>query len=59
MESGDMVVVTLGDSSWRFGPGTLCDIVSRSTDKGIMVTMRLGFAPEGPFDAALLDLTVY
>ena len=58
MESGDMVV-TLGDSSWRFGPGTLCDIVSRSTDKGIMVTMRLGFAPEGPFDAALLDLTGY
>ena len=50
-ERGHDMVVTLGDSSWRFGPGTLC--------RGIMVTMRLGFAPEGSSDAVLLDLTVY
>ena len=52
-----------GSDSWRFvvalWSGALCDTVSRSSDKGIMVTMRLGFAPEVPSDAVLLDLTVY
>ena len=57
MESGD-IQVSLGDSSWHLGLGELCGLVSRSTDNGIMVTMRLGSCLEG-LDSALLDLSVH
>ena len=36
----------------------LWKLVSRSTDKGLMVTVCLASTPEGLFDSALLELSV-
>ena len=55
MDTGDLQVC-LTVSSWRLDAGAL---VSRSTDKGPMVTVRLAATPEGLSDSAFLELSVY
>ena len=38
---------------------TLCTVLNSSADKGVMVSLHLGFPPEAVGDASLLELVVF
>ena len=58
METGDFLV-NLALQSWQLDAGSLWELLNLSTDKGIMVTVRLASSRDGNTDSDLLDLSVH
>ena len=58
METGDFLV-NLALQSWQLDAGSLWELFNLSTDKGIMVTVRLASSRDGNADSDLLDLSVH
>ena len=58
MDTEDLQVC-LAVSSWRLDAGALRELASRSTDKGLMVTVRRASTPEDLSDSTLLELGVF
>ena len=58
METRDFLV-SLALQSWQLDAGSLWELLNLSTDKGIMVTVRLASSRDGNADSDLLDLSVH
>ena len=58
METVDFLV-NLALQSWQLDAGSLWELLNLSTDKRIMVTVRLASSRDGNGDSDLLDLSVH